>query len=102
MPNTSSARKNMRKDVKRRSRNRSQTSALRTLVKKFRAAEAAGDDATVDALYKLASRRFDQAAAKHMIHKNAAARMKSRLQLHANKGKAARAATPAPAAPTAG
>jgi small subunit ribosomal protein S20 len=90
MPNTSSARKNMRKDVKRRQRNRSQTSALRTLVKKYRAAVAAGDTATIDALYKLASRRFDQAAAKHMIHKNAAARMKSRLALHANKAKAAK------------
>ncbi|MDB5339747.1 MAG: ribosomal protein [Planctomycetaceae bacterium] len=97
MPNTSSARKNMRKDVKRRQRNRSQTSALRTLVKKYRAAVEAGDTATIDALYKLASRRFDQAAAKHMIHKNAAARMKSRLQLHANKAKAAKA-NPTPAA----
>ena len=97
MPNTSSARKNMRKDVKRRQRNRSQTSALRTLVKKFRAAVASGDTATVDTLYKLVSRRFDQAASKHLIHKNAAARIKSRLALHANKAKAAQT-TPTPAA----
>ncbi len=100
MPNTSSARKNMRKDVKRRARNRSQTSALRTLVKKYRAAVAGGDAAAIDALYKLCSRRFDQAAAKHMIHKNAASRIKSRLALHANKAKAAKASA-TPAAPSA-
>lgn len=92
MPNTSSARKNMRKDVKRRSRNRSQTSALRTLVKKYRAAVAGGDPAAIETLYKLCSRRFDQAAAKHMIHKNAASRIKSRLKLFANKAQAAKAA----------
>lgn len=89
----------MRKDVKRRSLNRSQTSALRTLVKKYRAAVAGGDAAAIDELYKLCSRRFDQAAAKHMIHKNAASRMKSRLALHANKAQAARATSaPTPAA----
>ena len=93
MPNTSSAKKNMRKDVKRRSRNRSQTSALRTLVKKYRAAVAGGDAAAIETLYKLCSRRFDQAAAKHMIHKNAASRMKSRLALFANKAKAAPASS---------
>ncbi len=61
---------------------------------------ASGDAVAIDTLYRLASRRFDQAAAKHMIHKNAAARMKSRLALHANKAKAAKdaAATPAPTA----
>jgi len=94
MPNTSSARKNMRKDVKRRSRNRSQTSALRTLVKKFRAAVAGGDAAAIETLYKLCSRRFDQAASKHLIHKNAASRIKSRLALHANKAKAKASAAP--------
>lgn len=98
MPNTSSAKKNMRKDVKRRSRNRSQTSALRTLVKKFRAAVASGDAAAIETLYKLCSRRFDQAAARHLIHKNAASRMKSRLMLHANKAKAASAKAAAPSA----
>ncbi|MDB5386790.1 MAG: ribosomal protein [Planctomycetaceae bacterium] len=101
MPNTSSARKNMRKDAKRRLRNRSNVSALRTLVKKFRATVASGDVATAETQYKLVSRRFDQAAAKNILHKNAASRMKSRLMILINKAKAPKDATPAPAAPTA-
>ena len=100
MPNTTSAKKNMRKDVKRRLRNRSNVSALRTLVKKFRALVASGDVATAETQYKLVSRRFDQAAAKNILHKNAASRMKSRLAVLINKAKSAK--TAAPAAPTAG
>lgn len=78
MPNTSSAKKALRQNTKRRLLNRSQRSALRTSVKKARTAIEAGGEASVEAL-RLATKELDQAAAKHLIHKNAAARTKSRL-----------------------
>ena len=60
-------------------RNRSQRTALRTVLKNCREA-AVGDDAeAAQAAFRLAVKRLDQAAAKHLIHKNKAARTKSRL-----------------------
>lgn len=78
MPNTASAKKEQRKTAKRRLLNRSQRSALRTAVKKARAAVESGANDS-EAVLKLAAKKLDQAAAKHLIHKNAAARTKSRL-----------------------
>jgi small subunit ribosomal protein S20 len=78
MPNTASAKKEQRKSAKRRELNRSQRSALRTAVKNARSASTAGG-ADGEVALKLAVKKLDQAAAKHLIHKNAAARKKSRL-----------------------
>jgi small subunit ribosomal protein S20 len=79
MPNTSSAKKALRQNQKRRLLNRSQRSALRTAVKKVRAAAEAGDDAATQEAFRFACKRLDQAASKNLIHKNTAARTKSRL-----------------------
>lgn len=73
MPNIASAEKNMRKSRAANLRNRAQRSALRTALKK-----AKGDDATLDTR-KSAIALLDRAARKGLIHKNAAARHKSRL-----------------------
>ncbi len=90
MPNTASAKKEQRKSAKRRLLNRSQRSALRTAVKKARtAAETGAED--VESALKLAAKKLDQAAAKNLIHKNAAARTKSRLSKLAKKKTAAAA-----------
>ena len=70
MPNIASAKKNMRKSRAAMARNRAQRSALRTALKK---AAHAGDD-TVAAVTLL-----DRAARKGLIHKNTAARHKSRM-----------------------
>ncbi|QDT56405.1 30S ribosomal protein S20 [Caulifigura coniformis] len=78
MPNTASAKKEQRKSAKRRLLNRSQRSALRTAVKKARTAVESGA-ADAEAALKVATKKLDQAAAKHLIHKNTAARTKSRL-----------------------
>jgi small subunit ribosomal protein S20 len=79
MPNSASARKSMRKAAVRRERNRSDRSALRTVMKRARLAAAGTDtDAATEAI-RLAAKKLDQSAAKHLIHKNAAARLKSRL-----------------------
>jgi small subunit ribosomal protein S20 len=78
MPNTTSAKKALRQNTKRRLKNRTQRSALRTAVKKAREAATTGGEGADEAL-RLAVKKLDQAAAKHLIHKNAAARTKSRL-----------------------
>ena len=79
MPNSPSAKKSMRKAEVRRERNRSSRSALRTVLKKFRAAAAGDDPAAAETAYRQAVKKLDQAAAHHLIHKNVAARTKSRL-----------------------
>ncbi|WP_298868068.1 30S ribosomal protein S20 [uncultured Gimesia sp.] len=84
MPNSRSAKRALRKSDVRRLRNRSTRSELRNIIKNARVA-IAGDDsqATVQALQK-AAKEIDQAASKGIIHKNAAARTKSRLAKSAN------------------
>ncbi len=73
MPNIASAKKNMRKSRAANVRNRAQRSALRTALKKAQVEGASADDR------QKAVRMLDRAASKGLIHKNAAARHKSRL-----------------------
>ncbi len=73
MPNIASAKKNMRKSRAAMARNRAQRSALRTALKKAHGAAAPGEDTTA------AVKLLDRAARKGLIHKNAAARHKSRM-----------------------
>lgn len=79
MPNTPTAKKRLRQNDKRRAANRSRRSALRTQIRKVRAAAMAGDFETVVKELRLANRRLDQAAAANLIHRNTASRLKSRL-----------------------
>lgn len=73
MPNIASAKKNMRKSRAASIRNRAQRSALRTALKRASSAGSAADE-------KLAAvKLLDRASRKGLIHKNAAARHKSRL-----------------------
>jgi small subunit ribosomal protein S20 len=73
VPNIDSAKKNMRKSRAATVRNRAQRSALRTALKKAMAPES-------DAGTKLSAvRLLDRAARKGLIHRNTAARHKSRL-----------------------
>ncbi len=85
MPNTPSAKKALRQSEKRRLVNRAGRSALRTAVKKARAAAESGDVAAAGEALRLASKKLDQAAAKNLIHKNVASRTKSRLAKLASK-----------------
>ena len=73
MPNIASAKKDMRKSRAAAVRNRAQRSALRTAVKKATAPGA------TDADRRAAVQLLDRAARKGLIHRNAAARRKSRL-----------------------
>jgi len=79
MPNTASAKKRMRQDVVRRSRNRATKSALRTQVRKVREAIAAKDAEKSQTEFRALVKKLDRAASRHVIHANAAARTKSRL-----------------------
>jgi len=106
MANTTSAQKAMRQAERRALRNRAARSAVRTYVKKATEAVAGvGDDAAE--VVRQAVRALDKAAQKGIIHRNAAARRKSRLmsrlhQLTAGAQAAAASAAEAPAAPSSG
>jgi small subunit ribosomal protein S20 len=79
MPNNENAKKAMRQAEKRRLRNRTVRTSLKTVVRKAKAAAGQGDATTTAASVQLAVKKLDQAAAKGYIHKNKAARLKSRL-----------------------
>jgi len=79
MPNTASAKKELRKSSSRRLRNRGQRSTLRSAIKKVRNAIAAEAQEAAEQTFRAAVKMLDQAAAKHLIHRNTAARTKSRL-----------------------
>jgi len=79
MPNTSTAKKRLRQNEKARVRNRSQRSALRTQVRKVRAAVEAGNVELASAEFRIATKKLDQAAANNLVHVNTASRLKSRL-----------------------
>ena len=79
MANTIQARKRARQSIKRRAHNVSLRSRLRTAIKSVRKAVAAGDKAAAQNVFKEAMGTIDSVADKKIIHKNAAARYKSRL-----------------------
>ena len=78
MANTKSAKKRAAKSAAQRVKNRADRSKMRTAVKKFRAAVAAGDENST-ALLASTVKIVDSTAQKGVIHKNTAARTKSRL-----------------------
>ena len=89
MPNNRNAAKAMRQSNKRRLRNRSARTSMRTVIRKVQEATQAGDAAAIEAAFKTAVKKLDQAASKKFIHRNKAARLKSRLSALLKKPKAA-------------
>lgn len=79
MANSSQARKRARQGEVRRRHNASFRSMVRTQIKKVDAAIAGGDHATAIEAYKAAVPVIDRMADRGIIHKNKAARHKSRL-----------------------
>lgn len=82
MANSSQARKRARQAELRRQRNAAKRSELRTAIKKVVYAVASGDKATAETAYKAAIPVIDSMTGKGIIHKNKAARHKSRLNQH--------------------
>ena len=87
MPNTKSAKKRLRQTEVRRDRNKAVKSALRSQLRKVREAVQAGDVSTAESEMQVATKRLDRAGQKNIIHRNKAARTKSRFQKLIKKAK---------------
>lgn len=79
MANIKSQIKRNKQNERRHQRNKAVKSDLKTAVRKFREAAAAGDKDAAVALGRDASRKLDKAASKGVIHKNQAANRKSSI-----------------------
>ena len=79
MPNIKSAKKRVIVTKTKTLQNKIFRTQLKTDIKKFEAAVAAGDKAAATAAYVIAVKKVDKAAARGIIHKNAAAHKKSRF-----------------------
>ncbi len=82
MANSPQARKRARQAENRRQHNASRGSMLRSQIKKVVSAIEAGDKESASAAYKAATPVIDNAVGNGLIHKNKAARHKSRLNAH--------------------
>ncbi len=77
MANIQSQMKRNRQNETRRARNKRVRSALKTDVRRFRDAVAAGDKDAATEAFQVASRSLDKAATKGIVHRNTAANRKS-------------------------
>ncbi len=84
MPNHKSAEKRVRQSEKRRVINRGHKTKVRTYIKKLRAALDTGKSDEVQKVLPDAISVIDKSVQKGVLHKNAAARYKSRLTVRAN------------------
>ncbi|BBB92767.1 MAG TPA: 30S ribosomal protein S20 [Methylomusa anaerophila] len=84
MPNIKSSERSVKTDAERRTRNFAVRSTLKTASRKVDEAVQAGKADEAKNLLAQATSVIDKAAAKGVIHKNAAARKKSRLARKAN------------------
>jgi small subunit ribosomal protein S20 len=82
MPNNAAAKKRMRQEQKRRLHNRSIKSLVKTQITKAR--QAIATDAEAEEAVRAAVSELDRAAKKGVIHRNNAARRKSRLMKQLN------------------
>ena len=81
MPNIKSAKKRVKVIEKKTMINTAHKTALKTAVKKFEAAAAAGDKENAKTLFNEAVKKLDQGVSQGILHKNNAARKKSQLAL---------------------
>ena len=79
MPSSSSAAKRHRQSLTNRLRNRSYKSQLKTRAKIFLAAVSENDKENAQSEYRTLSSMLDRAVSKGILHKNTAARKKSRM-----------------------
>jgi len=84
LPNIKSSERSVKTDAERRARNFAVRSTIKTVSRKVLESVTAGNSDEAKALMVKASRTIDKAAAKGVVHKNSAARKKSRLALKLN------------------
>jgi small subunit ribosomal protein S20 len=82
-----SAKKRIRQNENRRVRNQSRKSAIKTQIRKFEDAMKANDVGTAEEQLRLVTKKLDQGANTSALHKNTAARKKSRLARRLNAAK---------------
>jgi small subunit ribosomal protein S20 len=84
MPNTKSAKRRMRSNVRKQAHNTSIKSRLHTLEKKYLAAVTAGKKEDASVALRAVTSAFDKAAKVGAVHKGTADRKKSRLSVRLN------------------
>jgi small subunit ribosomal protein S20 len=84
MANIASQIKRNRQNERRRMRNKSVRSGLKTYVKKFRSALDGGDRDAAEQAYRTAAQRLDKAAQQGVVHRNFAANHKAKMAQRLN------------------
>ena len=84
MPIKHAALKQIRKDRARRERNNALRSELKTVTRRLLSLLSAKKSKEAGELLRLVAKKYDHAASKHLIHRNTAARYKSRLMRRVN------------------
>jgi small subunit ribosomal protein S20 len=84
MPSHKSAEKRVRQSERRREINRSNRARVRSSIKKMRGALAGGNPQDMQSRLPTTISEIDKAVQKGVLHRNAAARQKSRLTARAN------------------
>ena len=84
MAHSASAQKRIRQSVQANARNRWRKARVKDSIKEFLSAVAAGDKAKAAQAYSATTKLLDQVSGKGTIHRNAAARRKSRLAARLN------------------
>ena len=84
MAHSLSAKKRVRQNAKRNVINRARKSMVKTQMKHFLTALDAGDSTQAAEQYQILSRKLDKVAATSTMHKNTAARIKSRMAKRLN------------------
>lgn len=90
MAHSLSAKKRIRQTAKRNARNRARKEQVKVQVKSFNAAVAGGDFAKADTELRKVASKLAKVASKSTIHKNTAARRRSRLAKKLNAAKVAK------------
>ncbi|OIR44431.1 30S ribosomal protein S20 [Corynebacterium sp. NML130628] len=85
MANIKQQKKRVLTNEKRRVRNKSVRSAVRTEIRKFRESVESGDKAAAEKQLRFASRKLDKAVSKGVFHRNNAANKKSNMARALNK-----------------
>ena len=84
MAHSLSAKKRIRQNIKQRARNRARKELIKVELKAFATAAATGDPNKAEAELRKVASRLDKVASKGTIHKNTAARKRSRLAKRVN------------------
>ena len=79
MPNIKSAKKRVKVTATKTLKNQMAKSSLKTTIRKYKEAIAAGNKELAADAYKAAVKKVDQSVAKGLLHKNTAARKKSQF-----------------------